>query len=330
LSRSAGTIVNAIFGWAVVALFGRTSPSEQTRLSVVVGAAAAWPILLLGVVAPRVVAYIIAFIPLSKHIPTLVIRIVWGVLALAVPIAVGVVLAMKNPRGVGREPWWKRVLRGFPSTLGIAISFVMMFVTVPLLRLVSIARKQRDEHVPCITDDANAYQRATDQIDEVLRTHGIEVKRATPSRWLSAPASVLRFFGGEPTRALLPEKVSYWRGNDLEIAFYPSDVLIRGHRETATYLHGLLVEALASGPGLQSFDPTTQDLERRLRALWKAHASRGRVGLAATREELGAIARSLVRVTTAYEDWQVVYRQILQLGRALDGEPQLVEGLSRT
>ena len=48
LSRSAGKALNAIFGWAVVALFGQTSQKEQTVLSAVVAAAAAWPLLLLG------------------------------------------------------------------------------------------------------------------------------------------------------------------------------------------------------------------------------------------------------------------------------------------
>jgi hypothetical protein len=32
LGKTAGKLLNAIFGWAVVALFGRTSPREQTVL----------------------------------------------------------------------------------------------------------------------------------------------------------------------------------------------------------------------------------------------------------------------------------------------------------
>ena len=33
IGKSAGKILNAIFGWAVVALFGRSSPKEQIVLS---------------------------------------------------------------------------------------------------------------------------------------------------------------------------------------------------------------------------------------------------------------------------------------------------------
>ena len=54
ISRSLGSIMSALFGWAVVALFGPTNPREKMWLSALVGAAAAWPLLVFGVVWPRV------------------------------------------------------------------------------------------------------------------------------------------------------------------------------------------------------------------------------------------------------------------------------------
>jgi hypothetical protein len=41
ITRSLGSILSALFGWAVVALFGPTSPREKVWLSALVGAAAA-------------------------------------------------------------------------------------------------------------------------------------------------------------------------------------------------------------------------------------------------------------------------------------------------
>src|SRR6185369_7069554 len=93
ISRSAGKILNAIFGWAVVALFGRTSPRQQTMLSRLVAAAALWPLLLVGIVLPRVATLVLAFVPLSHRVPSWIIRVVWLALALAVPLAVGSVVA---------------------------------------------------------------------------------------------------------------------------------------------------------------------------------------------------------------------------------------------
>jgi hypothetical protein len=52
ISRSLGRIFSALFDWAVVALFGRVGGARKTALSVLMAAAAAWPLLLLGIVAP--------------------------------------------------------------------------------------------------------------------------------------------------------------------------------------------------------------------------------------------------------------------------------------
>src|SRR4051794_34589230 len=99
VTRSASTILNAIFGWAVVALFGRTSPRKQTLLSGLVGMAAAWPLLCLGIAFPRLAALVLAFVPISQRVPAGVVRWLWLGLALAVPLAVGAVVAHQAPPG---------------------------------------------------------------------------------------------------------------------------------------------------------------------------------------------------------------------------------------
>jgi hypothetical protein len=63
IGRSLGRILSALFGWAVVALFGHTSTREKIWLSALVGAAAAWPILLLGIIWPRVTTVVLSFVP---------------------------------------------------------------------------------------------------------------------------------------------------------------------------------------------------------------------------------------------------------------------------
>src|SRR4051794_38940233 len=90
LTRSLGKIFSALFGWAVNALFGQTTAKEKTLYSVLVGAAAAWPLLVLGTIAPRVATLVLAFVPLTKTIASGFLRLVWVVLALAVPFIVGV------------------------------------------------------------------------------------------------------------------------------------------------------------------------------------------------------------------------------------------------
>ena len=326
LGRSVGKLLNAVFGWAVTALFGRTSPREQWLLSAVVAAAAAWPLLLLGIVVPRVATFLLAFVPLSRHAPTGILRAIWIALALTVPLLLGVVLARRRAAHASAERTLVRVLRGFPITLGIATAFVLVFVIVPALRLASVARRRRDEHVPCVID-GDAYAQVVGQIEAVIRDQAVGAVRRPPPWWLTAPGAILRALGGRALEGYLPRELAYWKGPAIEIALYPSDALVRGAAGEVAWVHGALVEALARGPALQTFDAPTQELERRLHRIWAVLDDPGTPrGSAAQRARLGELVRELGRLRAPYDSWQVVYRQALQLARALDARPQLLAG----
>lgn len=68
LRRSLGKIFQAIFGWAVLAVFGHVGKREKALLSVVIGAAASWPILVLGVAFPRAVAFLVTLLPIPEGV----------------------------------------------------------------------------------------------------------------------------------------------------------------------------------------------------------------------------------------------------------------------
>jgi hypothetical protein len=223
----------------------------------------------------------------------------------------------------------KRAIRGFPITLGIAGAFVLMFITVPVLRVASMLRGRKDEHVACITE-ADDYERLTSDIERILRSHHFDVTRSEPSWWLSAPYKLLQKLGGKALQAYIPDRLSYWTGPELEVAFYPSDVLIRGKNKQTAWTHGILAEALARGPGLQTFALESQDLERQLRRIWSVYEEnpRAHTGSMPLLSRVREVSFELARMKIDYDDWQVLYRQTLQLDRALRGERQLLESLT--
>src|ERR1041385_8984179 len=90
ITRSFGRILSALFDWAVVAIFGYTTGTQKIFLSGLLAAAGAWPLLLLGIVAPRFAAFVLAFAAIPKWVPAGVIRGVWIGLSLVVPLAVGI------------------------------------------------------------------------------------------------------------------------------------------------------------------------------------------------------------------------------------------------
>jgi uncharacterized membrane protein (DUF485 family) len=354
LSRSLGSILSALFGWAVVALFGETSPREKAWLSALVGAAAAWPILVVGVAWPRLATLALVFVPVPHWIPTWVIRAVWITLAVLVPFALGVAVAARS-RGVaqpipgsapallsspGRESPARhspllesklvRLVRGIPITLAVAGSFFIVFVTVPMRRLVAMARGQVDVHVPLVTD-AQGYELVAREVAETLGRHGLEVYEATPGWLVTAPTRILFHFGGPSFRSYVPERLAYFRGPRLEVLLSANGLSLRGSEQDTAWAHGLLVEALTDAPAYQTFDPRAQDVERQIRCVWSVYRQNpaAHKGAPRLRARLEEIAREIRELPVGYEEWQIVYRQALQLDRALDGTPQLLEGTVR-
>jgi hypothetical protein len=335
VTRSLGRITSAIFGWAVVALFGQTAPAEKTMLSALVGAAAAWPILLLGIAMPKIAVFVLGFVPLPDWTPRWTVRAVWITLAVLVPLAVGITMAARRPRGsalshrdppVAQESGLKRLLRGFPTTLAIAAAFLVVFVTVPALRLASLVRRRVDVQVPLLTDREH-YHAVAARIGRVLTDHGFEVHAATPGWWMTVPSRILLTLGGPAFRAQVPERLAYYRGARLEVALYPNGLLLRGNAQDTAWAHGVVVEDLTAAPALQTFDPRAQDLERQIRRVWSVYEERptAHAGSAALSGRLQDIATELGRAPLTYDEWQIVYRQALQLSRALGGDRQLLE-----
>jgi len=338
VTRSLGRIMSAMFGWAVTALFGQTAPSEQTFLSALVGAAAAWPVLLLGIAVPKIAVWVLGFVPLPESVPRWVVRVAWIALAAAIPLAIGLTMALRRRRGRTlsradapgtRERPVVRLLRGFPTTLGIAAAFFVMFITVPALRLSSLVRRRVDVQVPLVTDREH-YGRVADEVARVLALHGFSVARAEPGWWMTVPSRILLALGGPAFRDQIPERLAYFRSDRLEVALYPNGLLLRGNAQDTAWAHGIVVEELTEAPALQTFDPRAQEIERQIRRVWSvfrenppAHRRSG-----VLERRLDEISTEIGRAPISYEEWQIVYRQALQLGRALEGDMQLMAATS--
>jgi hypothetical protein len=272
---------------------------------------------------------------------------VWIVLAAAVPAAIGLTMALRRPVGGAvavrpptdpvaggptvphPESRVARLLRGVPITFGLAASFLIVFVTVPALRVIALVRRWVDVQVPLVTEN-EGYERVAAIIERTLAAHKFDVRRGAPPWWVSLPSRLLLRLGGPAFREYVPERLMFLAGPRLEAALYPNGLLLRGLANEVAWAHGVIVEALTSAPAYQTFDPRAQDVEKQIRSVWQVYrqqpeAHRGsRVLLARLME----ITREIRTLPVTYDEWQIVYRQALQLGRALDGAGQLLEDAS--
>ena len=326
LTRSAGKALNAIFGWAVIALFGQTSPKEQTILSAVVAAAAAWPLLLLGTIVPKVALLVLAFVPLAKSVPSLWLRIVWIALAIVVPIGVGIVVAKRGSQERLPEPGWKKLLRGFPITLALAAAFLLELIIAPILRLATVIRRREVVRVPAMMD-RKATAEAMVALAGQLEQHGILVQRAEAPWHMTAPSKIMLKIGGAAFASMANEHVEFRENDELQVAVLANETVLRGKPDLVGKAQAFCTEVYAPRPVIQTFDAEARDLERQIKRVWsiyreQPHAHRDSTALDSRVKELAA---GLSTKNLPWDEWQIVYRLLLQLDRALGGDPALLE-----
>jgi hypothetical protein len=314
-------------GWAVEALFGRTTPRQRSMFTVLIGGAIVWPVLLFGILAPKLALQVIAFIPLPASVPNWPVRMVWMTLAVLIPFALGLAVTLKAPRAAGGGPFVLRVLRGFPLTVGVTVSFGIIFLSVPVIELGALIRREKSVEIPLVMD-APAYGQVARRVSAVLNKQGFSFRPSEPGWWIRLPIRLLTWIGGELLRSHVPPRLEHFTTEGLAMSLYPSGLLLRGRRERLTWAHALIAESVVHTDGLQTSDPKALALERRLRPLWRRHDADP--GASATDEtllrELGRIAHDLRTLEVDWDDWQILYRQVLQLERAVHGEQPLLEG----
>lgn len=326
LGKSAGKVLNAVFGWAVIALFGQTSPKEQTLLSGVVAAAAAWPILLLGVIVPKVALLVVAFVPMAKSVPSLWLRLIWIALALAVPILVGTVVAARGSKDSLPEPAWKRLLRGFPITLALACAFLLMLIVAPILRIATVLRGREIVRLPAVMEKGIVVETMAVLADE-LEKFGIRLQPAQAPWYQTAPAKIMLKIGGRAFAAMASEHVEYRKSELLELTVLPNETVLRGKPDIVGRARALCTEVYGPRPIIQTFHPEAREVEAHAKRVWAIYLEQPRAHrhAAVLEGRVREISAELSRRNLPWDDWQVLYRLLLQVDRALHGEKPLLE-----
>ena len=319
VGRAAGKVLDVLFGGVVRSLFGQTSRPDRLFLAGLVALAAVWPLLLAALIFPRVA--------ISQGIASWGVRAVCLALCLAVPVGVGLaVTAAKGPVFTGGNgPFWKRLFRGFPVTVALAGALLVMLVSVPM-RLAAALRKERSSSLPLMTDAA-AYHQVVALILTALNQHGFGLHPGAPAWWFHAPIRLLGRLGGDAFRKFLPQTLQHYAASDLEVSFYANRVVVTGRRRKVSWARGVIEEVVAHTDGLQTEAPAAQTLERLIHRVWMVHdeigdnaPNRGRL-----LQMVDRIARRLGGLDIDSDDWQILYRQLMQVERAVRGHRQILE-----
>jgi uncharacterized membrane protein YqjE len=325
LSKSVGKVIQAMFGWAVLAIFGEVKEDEKSVVSGAVGLAAAWPLLLVGVVIPRIAALVLGFVPVPKWVPIGTVRIVWIVLAVAAPLIVGSIVSRRAESPQAAGSWPLRFWQGLRITVALGTTFLIVFIGAPIRKLSAVARRLKDEHIPLIVSKDH-YQAVALEVCHALEVGGIEVRRSEPP-WLTRTVNnVLRALGGRIITESLPSDLQYFRNATMSVMLSSDGVTLQGKEEENARAHGFISEAMTFTPALQTTDTEAQKLERELKDIWRVFKlqpdAHKHSGILLSRVE--AIASELAERSLPYDQWQVSYRELLQVMHAIEAKPQLL------
>ena len=316
LTRSAGRFLNTVFAWATVLLFGRVSEDRQIYVSAVAFGSVIWLIVLVGVAFPSVGTFLLAFVPLPKWVEKTWIRLAMLAAVVVIPALVGVIAIFmldeaRRPRGAGAKI--RAVLRGYPYTIGLAITLVMMTAFAPILKLRALAKRWTTEHVPVLIE-ARDYQDVVEATRRALEAGGIKTD-ARPASWmLRAPTKSLTLFARGAVANLVADRMTMLRSDTVEIVLHPSDLVISGRETVAARTRAVIAERLVFTRAYLTWDKEANELEDRLRAIWNARHGHPRRVL---QRALEAVNRDLHELEVPYEEWEVLFREYLLVEREL-------------
>lgn len=263
LARKINNIIQAIFGWSVTALFGKLQRRAQVLVTIALVASLAWPIFVLGAFAPKLAAWVVAFVPMHKMIGATVLRIVWLTLAVLTPVIVGILVHIAAPTRKGGLA--RAAVNGYPIAIGFFAAFIVVAVTVPVIKIAAIVRRWSDEHVYVQPHDGQ-YDTVIECLAEACRRAGVEPTISDAPGHMVIATTIMRTLARGAVAPFVSNTLRRVTSDGLQIYLYPADLLLRGKPTTVARVRAMFGRTkidkhayLVSSPEAQSI---ADDLSR--------------------------------------------------------------------
>jgi hypothetical protein len=338
VARSAGRILNTAVGWATLMIFGRVPEKRQIYVSLMTFGSLVWTAVIVGIAFPSAGTFLLSFASLPSWVDPAWIRLAMAIAAAVVPALVGAVSLLlhdpdERPTGAARL---RAVLRGYPFTLGLALTLLLMCVLAPVMKLQTLMRRWASQHIPVVVESED-YDDVLEQVQEVLAAGGWRTDRRPASWMVRLPTRVLTLLAGRTLDAYVAKQLTTLRAERFEVVLHPSDLVLSGEGKQVVHVRGLLAEQLAFGKAHLTWTKDAQGLEDHMRNLHRRlqpHATAERSGSRQTgmlEPALTDVDSQLKDIDVTYEEWEVLFRQKLLLSlvaRMRGGAPE--RALERT
>ena len=308
--RSAGKLLNMAFGWATVILFGRVKEDRQIYLSAVSFGSVLWLVALVGLAFTGVGSFLVAFVSPPDWVKPW-IRLGMLIAVIVIPAVVGF-LSTRLVDKPQRPGTLRAIVRGYPYTIGLALTLLIMTIFAPIMKVRDLIRRWTTQHIPVIIEPQD-YAVVVDEVRHALDVGGLPTTPRPASWMLRAPTKILTWFGG---RSLGGHDVTLVRlvGDKSQILLHPSDLVLSGREPDAAHARAVLAERLTVTRAYLTWTKESNEVEDEVRRTWADLAAHRGTEAA---DRLIAIERKLHDLTVPYEEWEVLFRQLLLAQREL-------------
>jgi hypothetical protein len=328
LSRQVGKILQTTLGWATSMLFGKVPQKRQYVLTGITVASLAWMVVLLGIAFPKVGSFLLAFaLPSDSNAGWIRLAMLAAALVLPALVGIGTLFATeRNERPHGARQTLRVVMRGYPYTLALALTLLLMTLFAPVIKLLDAVKRRTSAHVPAVIKPDD-YRGVVEDVKKVLRQHGFPTREARASWMLRLPVKVFMKLASAAAEGLVVAEMVELVSDRLQIQMHPSDLVIHGKEKDVMRVRAILSEFLVFTEAHMTWTKEANEFEDRLGAVWKALRAGG--DRAELEARMQAIDAEIRRAELDYDEWQVVFREKLLVERAIlsrapaVGSPQL-------
>lgn len=305
-SRLIGAVATSTLGWATILLFGRVPQSRQTLLSVMALGSIVWLIAVIGVVLPAINDVIVSVVPRPPFVDAGLIR--WSILliALLLPAAMGAGTMALSPDDKldGPRARLEQLLRGYPFTAVLALTIVFLAGWAIVRNVQALRRDWENVHVTMIVKPGR-YEAVVADLATALDEAGLEVERKPASPWFVVPPRLLAAVAGRGVNGLVPDELVGFKGDELGILVYLSDVAVLGRKDLVARARDAIARSLTFADAYLTAGKETEQVEDRLREL-----SQRKSICPADFKPIDALLTTLV---IPYDEWETLLRLRLQV-----------------
>ncbi len=334
IGRQAGKLLNTLFGWATMLLFGKVPQDRQLALSAITFGSVLWLVVLIGIAHPPTGVFILSFVPIPRWVDTSWIRIGMLVGAVVIPLIVGVLSKRIASRTQPEQARSLSIFRGYPVTLGLALTLIMLIAFAPIMMLRRAPRRWGTAHVPVIIKP-EAYNTVVGRIERALTAEGMRVQRQPASWLIRGPTKVLTMLAGRTFASFVAEQLAVLTASDLEVMVHPADLVISGKEPAAIRARVAIAERLLFSEANQTWTKEATELEDQLTDVWKSMRAGVAYATTVAPVRLKELQEQIHRTPLPFEEWEVLARAtaridetILAMKAGLIHEPNEVEELN--